>query len=77
MGISILPPEERPVNNLSASSRLSVLRDILDLFSFSFTFPMLVGTSLAIRMFLPMGKAMCIIKFASSSTTGNSGDDNS
>ena len=47
--------------------------DILDLFSFSFTRPILSGTSFAIKMFLPIGKAMCIILFASFSATGNSG----
>ena len=38
-GISISPPSESPLNNLSASSRLSALIDILDLFSCSFTRP--------------------------------------
>ena len=49
-------------------------RQILLLFSFSFVFPIISGTSFAINtLFLPMGKAICIILFSSFSDTGNSG----
>jgi len=35
IGISSFPPAERPLNNLSPSSRLSALTDIVFLLSFS------------------------------------------
>src|SRR6185312_9610172 len=44
IGISTVPPAESPLKILSASSLLSVVIAIFDLFSFSFTRPMLSGT---------------------------------
>src|SRR6476620_5580585 len=74
IGPSICPPTESPLNNLSASSLLSALITILLLFSFSFVFPIISGTSLAINiLLLPIGKAICIILFSSFSATLNSG----
>ena len=70
-----MPPTERPLNNFSASSQLSALMEILDLFSFSFTRPKLAGTSLAIKRFLPIGKVISIILFASLSSMRYSGLD--
>src|SRR5580693_1168789 len=55
MGISTLPPAERLLSNLSASSRLATLMAIFDLFSSSLTRPKCSGTSLAISTLLPMG----------------------
>ena len=52
---------------------ISALMEILLLFSFSLVRPMLSGTSLAIKTLFPIGKAICIILFASLSGTGNSG----
>ena len=65
MGISTVPPLERPLKSLSASSRLSALMAIFERFSFSFTGPKLSGTSLAIKTLLPMGNVICMILFAS------------
>ena len=72
IGNSICPPAERPLKSLSASSLLSALITILLLFSFSFVRPIISGTSLAIKILLPIGKAMCIILFASWVVNGNS-----
>src|SRR5687767_3448105 len=74
IGPSICPATESPLNNLSASSLLSAIITILLLFSFSFVFPILSGTSFAINiLLLPIGKAICIILFSSFFATGNSG----
>src|SRR5258708_19645452 len=62
MGPSTFPPADSPLNILSASSRLSALTDILDLFSSSFTRPINSGTSLSfITLFLPILKPMYIL----------------
>src|SRR3990167_2765920 len=70
IGPSIFPPAERPLNNLFASSLLSVLIEILLLFSFSFTFPINSGTSFAINTLpVSIGKAIYIILCSSFSDT--------
>src|SRR5665213_3042555 len=61
MGPSTSPPADNPLNIWSASSLLSALTTILDLFSLSFTRPMNSGTSLAINtLCFPIGNAMVI-----------------
>ena len=61
-------------NIFSASSLVSAVTWILLLFSFSFTLPMKVGTSFPMSVFESLiGRAICMILFASSGATGNSG----